>query len=129
MCLPKTLFITHRGFVSYCDDCKCVNMCFDSLLIQYSFSEFREFYGIVYDFLQYHEPMCANPDFKTLEFSRFANKVSWMVSISDLKDLLILLRKAHQAIDSYPMKQYTGLHEKHFTQNLPELFRLDRHVN
>jgi glutaredoxin-related protein len=129
MCVPKTLVITNRGFVSYCEECRNVNICFEQILVQRTYEEFRTLYHIVLDFLMYNEPLSPNPNLRNLEFCRFANNVYWMVSINDLKDFQHLLRQAHQAFDTFEPNAYAPVPAHRFKSNMPELFRFEKLVN
>lgn len=131
MCYPETLVITHRGFVSYCRKCQCVNVCFEQLWVQRTIAEFQTLYCIVFDFLKYNEPLNSNPDLRNLEFNRFANDISWMVSINDLKDMQLLLRQAQEVIDKEvcAKKAYMPVHIKEFKEKMPELFRFGKLEN
>ncbi|MDZ7878314.1 MAG: DUF6686 family protein [Saprospiraceae bacterium] len=129
MCIPKTLIITNRGFVSYCEECRCVNICFEQLLVQRTYDEFRTLYHIVLDFLRYNEPLTCNSDQRTLEFSRFAGDISWMVSINDLRDLQHLLRQANRHFDTFHHSAYDPVPTHRFKSDMPELFRFDKLAN
>ncbi|MDZ7878323.1 MAG: hypothetical protein U5L45_11660 [Saprospiraceae bacterium] len=128
-CLPKMLSLTHRGFVGYCEDCECVNICFEQLLVQRSKDEFLSLCKITTDYLFQYEPFSINPNLRNLEFSRFAYQVSWMVSINDLKDLKYLLDEAQKVFEGKKKCAQVTATLGQFSKKLPELFRFNESLS
>jgi hypothetical protein len=93
MCVPETLHHNEHGYVSWCAQCRYLNLAFGNMMVAFNTPQAEGFLKVLaVDAAQYEGRICVNE--KAFVYNSDSRHVKFVLNYKEVQNLMELLNKA-----------------------------------